>query len=83
MHLKIGVQADGTPTAIALQATMNAGAFVASGMNVTRRVGQGALYLYTCPNARFEGSDRRIRIVRPVARSEVWGHPWDTLHWRS
>ncbi|MGH8066622.1 MAG: xanthine dehydrogenase family protein molybdopterin-binding subunit [Candidatus Entotheonellia bacterium] len=55
MHLKIGIHADGTPTAIALQATMNAGAFVASGMNVTRRVGQGALYLYTCPHARFEG----------------------------
>jgi CO/xanthine dehydrogenase Mo-binding subunit len=55
MHLKIGVQPDGTPTAIALHATMNAGAFVASGMNVTRRVGQGALYLYTCPHARFEG----------------------------
>jgi CO/xanthine dehydrogenase Mo-binding subunit len=55
MRLKISVQADGTPTAIDLHATMNAGAFVASGMNVTRRVGQGALYLYTCPNARFEG----------------------------
>jgi CO/xanthine dehydrogenase Mo-binding subunit len=55
MRLKIGVQADGTPTAIDLRATMNAGAFVASGMNVTRRVGQGALYLYTCPHARFEG----------------------------
>jgi len=55
MHLQVGIRADGTPTAIQLQATMNAGAFVASGMNVTRRVGQGALYLYTCPNARFEG----------------------------
>jgi CO/xanthine dehydrogenase Mo-binding subunit len=55
MRLKIGIQADGTPTAIDLHATMNAGAFVASGMNVTRRVGQGALYLYTCANARFEG----------------------------
>lgn len=55
MRLKIGVRADGTPTAIDLRATMNAGAFVASGMNVTRRVGQGALYLYTCPHARFEG----------------------------
>jgi CO/xanthine dehydrogenase Mo-binding subunit len=55
MRLKIGIQADGTPRAMALHATMNAGAFVASGMNVTRRVGQGALYLYTCPNARFEG----------------------------
>ncbi|HSF32441.1 MAG TPA: molybdopterin cofactor-binding domain-containing protein [Candidatus Tectomicrobia bacterium] len=55
MRLRIGIQADGTPTAIDLHATMNAGAFVASGMNVTRRVGQGALYLYTCPNTRFEG----------------------------
>lgn len=55
MRLKIGIQPDGTPTAMALHATMNAGAFVASGMNVTRRVGQGALYLYTCPHARFEG----------------------------
>jgi xanthine dehydrogenase molybdenum-binding subunit len=55
MRLKVGIQPDGTPTAIALHATMNAGAFVASGMNVTRRVGQGALYLYTCPHARFEG----------------------------
>jgi CO/xanthine dehydrogenase Mo-binding subunit len=55
MRLQIGIRPDGTPTAIALHATMNAGAFVASGMNVTRRVGQGALYLYTCPNARFEG----------------------------
>ena len=55
MRLKIGIRSDGTPTAIDLHATMNAGAFVASGMNVTRRVGQGALYLYTCPHARFEG----------------------------
>jgi xanthine dehydrogenase molybdenum-binding subunit len=55
MRLKIGVRADGTPTAIELRAVMNAGAYVASGLNVTRRVGQGALYLYTCPNARFEG----------------------------
>ena len=67
MHLKIGVQADGTPTAIALQTTMNAGAFVASGMNVTRRVGQGALYLYTCPHARFEG--RTAYTNRPAGGS--------------
>ncbi len=38
-----------------MSATMNAGAYVASGMGVTRRIGQGALYLYTSPNARFEG----------------------------
>lgn len=54
-HLRLGVQADGTPVAIAMRSVMNAGAFISSGMNVTRRTGQGALYLYTCPHARFEG----------------------------
>src|SRR5262249_60433480 len=54
-YLRLGVRQDGTPTAIALRSIMNAGAQVASGMGVTRRTGQGALYLYTCPNARFEG----------------------------
>ena len=34
MRLKIGIQPDGTPTAIDLHTTMNAGAFVASGMNL-------------------------------------------------
>jgi xanthine dehydrogenase molybdenum-binding subunit len=67
MRLQIGVQSDGTPTAIALQATMNAGAFVASGMNVTRRVAQGALYLYTCPHARFEGTT--VYTNRPAGGS--------------
>lgn len=67
MRLQIGVQPDGTPMAIALQATMNAGAFVASGMNVTRRVGQGALYLYTCPQARFEGTT--VYTNRPAGGS--------------
>jgi CO/xanthine dehydrogenase Mo-binding subunit len=54
-HLRLGVRQDGTPTAIAMRSIMNAGAHVASGMQVTRRTGQGALYLYTCPHARFEG----------------------------
>lgn len=54
-RLRIGVRADGTPTAIELRSIMDAGAFVASGRNVVRRIGQGALYLYACPNARFEG----------------------------
>ena len=54
-HLRLGVEQDGTPTAIAMRSIMNAGAQVASGMQVTRRTGQGALYLYTCPRARFEG----------------------------
>jgi CO/xanthine dehydrogenase Mo-binding subunit len=55
IDLQIGVAADGRPLAIDMEATMNAGAYVASGMGVTRRIGQGALYLYTCENARFKG----------------------------
>lgn len=54
-HLRIGVRQDGTPTAIDMQSVMNAGSYVASGIRVTRRTGQGALYLYTCPNAHFTG----------------------------
>ena len=55
-HLRIGVAADGTPTAIELRSQMNAGAHVASGRNVARRIGQGALYLYACPHALYEGA---------------------------
>jgi xanthine dehydrogenase molybdenum-binding subunit len=55
IDVTIGVAADGSPLAIDMKATMNAGAYVASGMGVTRRIGQGALYLYTSPNARFTG----------------------------
>jgi CO/xanthine dehydrogenase Mo-binding subunit len=55
IDLRIGLAADGSPAAIDMKAVMNAGAYVASGMGVTRRIGQGALYLYTCANARFEG----------------------------
>ncbi|MGE3538147.1 MAG: xanthine dehydrogenase family protein molybdopterin-binding subunit [Candidatus Tectimicrobiota bacterium] len=54
-HLRLGVRQDGAPVAITMRSVMNAGAHVASGMQVTRRTGQGALYLYTCPHARFEG----------------------------
>jgi xanthine dehydrogenase molybdenum-binding subunit len=66
-HLRIGVRQDGTPTAIAMRSLMNAGAHVASGERVTRRTGQGALYLYTCPNARFEGST--VYTHRPAGGS--------------
>ncbi len=55
IDLEIGVDATGAPIAVDMQAMMNAGAYVASGMGVTRRIGQGALYLYTTPNARFRG----------------------------
>ncbi len=54
-RLRIAVAPDGAPMAIDLRSVMNAGAFVASGRNVVRRIGQGALYLYGCANARFEG----------------------------
>jgi xanthine dehydrogenase molybdenum-binding subunit len=56
IDVSIGVDREGAPLAVLMQATMNAGAYVASGMGVTRRIGQGALYLYTSPNARFEGT---------------------------
>ena len=65
-HLRIGVRQDGTPTAIDMQTVMNAGAYVASGTRVTRRTGQGALYLYTCPHAHFTGATAYTN--RPAGR---------------
>jgi xanthine dehydrogenase molybdenum-binding subunit len=67
IDLTVGLAADGSPQAIDMQAVMNAGAYVASGMGVTRRVGQGALYLYTCANARFQG--RTAYTNRPAGGS--------------
>jgi CO/xanthine dehydrogenase Mo-binding subunit len=54
-HLRIGVAQDGAPTAVEMRSIMNAGAYVSTGIRVTRRTGQGPLYLYTCPHARYEG----------------------------
>ena len=54
-HLRIGVKQDGTPTAVEMRSVMNAGAYVSTGIRVTRRTGQGPLYLYRCPHARYEG----------------------------
>ena len=65
--LSIGVDNAGAPAAVLMQATMNAGAYVASGMGVTRRIGQGALYLYTTANARFEGTT--VYTNRPAGGS--------------
>jgi CO/xanthine dehydrogenase Mo-binding subunit len=67
IDLEIGVAADGAVVAVDMRAVMNAGAYVASGMGVTRRIGQGALYLYTTPNARFEG--RTAYTNRPAGGS--------------
>ncbi|MCZ6474421.1 MAG: xanthine dehydrogenase family protein molybdopterin-binding subunit [SAR324 cluster bacterium] len=66
-RLRIGIAEDGAPQAIELTTVMNAGAYVSSGRNVTRRVGQGALYLYTCPHARFEGAT--VYTNRPAGGS--------------
>lgn len=67
MQLTIGTRADGSPVAISLQATINAGAYIASGIPVVRRVGQGALYLYTCANSRYTG--RAAYTNRPAGGS--------------
>ena len=67
LALTIGLDAAGALLAIDMQATMNAGAYVASGMGVTRRIGQGPIYLYTTPNARFEG--RTAYTNRPAGGS--------------
>ncbi len=54
IHLKIGVKRDGTITAIQGTSTLNTGAYAASGAGVARRAGQGIIYLYHCPNVRYE-----------------------------
>lgn len=53
--LKIGVKNDGAITAIHQTTLMDTGAYLASGAGVVRRAGQGALYLYRCPNVRYDG----------------------------
>ena len=48
---------------------------------MTRRTGQGALYLYTCPHARFEGLT--VYTNRPAGGSfRGLGAPLGTLRWR-
>lgn len=53
--LKIGVTHDGEITAIHATTLMDTGAYLSSGPGVVRRAGQGALYLYRCANARYDG----------------------------
>ena len=55
IDLTIGVDAVGAPVAVDMRAVMNAGAYVASGIGVTRRIGQGPIYLYTTANAPSKG----------------------------
>ncbi len=53
--VKVGVRNDGTITAIHATTIMDTGAYLSSGPGVIRRAGQGALYLYRCANARYDG----------------------------
>ena len=53
--VKVGVKNDGAITAIHATTLMDTGAYLASGPGVVRRAGQGALYLYRCPNVRYDG----------------------------
>ena len=54
IHLRVGFKADGTLTAIEGTAVLDTGAYLASGVGVARRAGQGILYLYHCANAKYE-----------------------------
>ena len=53
--LRVGVKQDGTVTAIHATTIMDTGAYLSSGPGVIRRAGQGALYIYRCANARYDG----------------------------
>ena len=53
--LKVGVKQDCTITAVHATTIMDTGAYLCSGPGVIRRAGQGALYLYRCANARYDG----------------------------
>ena len=52
---RVGVTNDGTVTAVHATTIMDTGAYLSSGPGVIRRAGQGALYLYRCANARYDG----------------------------
>jgi xanthine dehydrogenase molybdenum-binding subunit len=67
IRLKVGVKRDGTVTAIHGIATFNAGAYQASTPGVARRAGQGMLYLYRCPNVKYQAYPAYTN--RPVAGS--------------
>ena len=66
-RLKAGFKSDGTVTALHATALLDTGAYLASGSGVARRAGQGVLYLYHCPNAKYEA--RLAYTNRPVAGS--------------
>ncbi len=53
IHIRAGFKSDGSITAIEASALLDTGAYLASGAGVTRRTGQGILYLYHCANAKY------------------------------
>ena len=54
IHIRAGLKADGSITAIEASALLDTGAYLASGAGVARRTGQGILYLYHSANAKYE-----------------------------
>ena len=67
IKLRIGVNKSGDITAIYGDAVMDSGAYQASAPGVARRTGQGMLYLYRCPNVRFDA--RPAATNKPVSGS--------------
>ena len=65
--LRVGVTRNGDITAIHGAATLDSGAYQASAPGVARRAGQGMLYLYRCPNVRFDA--RPAATNKPVSGS--------------
>ena len=67
IEMKVGLKRSGEITAIDNRTLMNTGAYLASGAGELRRAAQGGLYLYRCPNVRYEG--RLVYTNTPVAGS--------------
>ena len=67
INLRIGVKHNGDITAIHGNAIMDSGAYQSSAPGVARRAGQGILYLYRCPNVRFDA--RPATTNKPVSGS--------------
>lgn len=67
INLRIGVTSDGDITAIHGDAILDSGAYQATAPRVARRTGQGMLYLYRCPNVRFDA--RPVATNKPVSGS--------------
>ncbi len=54
-RVRMGVRRNGEITAVHASTIMDTGAYLSSGPGVIRRAGQAALYLYRCPNVRYDG----------------------------